>query len=71
MRSTGGQIKLVDLLGVGGGPLTDLLCSDYEALLRILPRERFKYLLEIPHFSRGYAARRRRDVEGVLAAYGW
>ncbi|GAB3415462.1 hypothetical protein [Flindersiella endophytica] len=71
MRSADGQIKLVDLLGVGGGELTDLLCADYDELLRILPRERFKYLLEIPHFSRDYAAQQRRDVEAVLAAHGW
>lgn len=71
MRSADGQIKLVDLLGVGGGELTDLLCADYDALLRILPRDQFTYLLEIPHFSRDYAAQQRRDVEAVLAAHGW
>lgn len=71
MRATDGQIKLVDLLGVAGGLLTDRLTADYDGFLRILPRERFAYLLEIPHFSRDYAAEQRREVEAVLAAHGW
>ncbi|MEQ7126564.1 hypothetical protein ABN034_18790 [Actinopolymorpha sp. B11F2] len=67
MRAADGHLKLIDLLGVGGGPMLDQMEADMGEFLRVIPRERCRYMLEIPHFSRDYAADDRARVEAAFA----
>ncbi len=69
MRAADGHLRLIDVLGVGGGGMTDLIHTDMDAFLAILPRERWRYFLEIPHFSRDYAAAQRDQLVADLAVY--
>ncbi|HEX3813520.1 MAG TPA: hypothetical protein VHX59_11820 [Mycobacteriales bacterium] len=69
MRSMDGHVKLIDLLGVGGGPMVELIRTDIDAFLRIIPRDRCRYMLDIPHFGRSYAEQDRRTVAAAFAAY--
>jgi hypothetical protein len=68
MRAANGHLKLIDLLGRGGGPMLDLMEADMDQFLRVIPRERCRYMLEIPHFSRDYAADDRARAEAAFAA---
>jgi hypothetical protein len=69
MRSADGHVKLIDLLGVAGGPMVEMINADIDEFLRIIPRERCRYMLEIPHFGRSYAEQDRRLVAAAFAAY--
>lgn len=69
LRAANGQLKLIDLVGVGGGPMVELIESDIEAFLRIIPRQECVYMLEIPHFSNDYAAVDEQRVRSAFAAY--
>ena len=70
LRSADGHLKLIDLLGVAGGLILDLVHADMDEFLRVIPRDRCRYILEIPHFSRDYAAAQRAQLVADLAAYG-
>ena len=69
LRAADGQLKLIDLLGVAGGPIVEQMNADMDEFLRIMPRDRCRYMLDIPHFSRSYAARQREEVVAAFAAY--
>lgn len=69
LRAADGHIKLIDLLGVGGGPIVEQMNADMDEFLRIMPRDRCRYMLDIPHFSRSYAAAQRAEVVAAFAAY--
>ncbi|GAA4987105.1 hypothetical protein [Actinopolymorpha pittospori] len=70
LRSADGRLKLIDLLGVAGGLILDQIHADMDEFLRLMPRDRCRYILEIPHFTREYAARQRAQLVADLVAYG-
>lgn len=51
-----GQLKLVDPFYVAGVDLFGAAQSDYREFCKILPADRRRYMLQIPHFSQPYAA---------------
>jgi hypothetical protein len=60
---------LVDLVGLAGGLIVAQVHEDIGAFLRAIPRDRCKYMLEIPHFSRSYAVEERERLAAAFAAY--
>lgn len=69
MRAADGQVKLIDLLGLAGGPMVEQIEADVEEFLRVIPRHRCRYMLEIPHMSGSFAAEDRAKVTAAFAAY--
>ncbi|WP_157181541.1 hypothetical protein [Actinopolymorpha alba] len=69
MRAADGHLKLIDLVGVAGGLIQEQIHADLAEFFRVIPRDRCRYFLEIPHFSRDYAADDRRRIEAAFAAY--
>lgn len=56
MLDRAGQLKLVDPFYVAGSDLVGAALSDYAEFCRVLPPDRRRYMLQIPHFSQPYAA---------------
>lgn len=47
MRAADGHLQLIDLVGLTGEPMTELICTDIDAFFDIIPREECRYLLDI------------------------
>jgi hypothetical protein len=56
LTAADGQLKILDLFYVSGYDLLEVLETDPTAFHSAFPPERRRYLLELPHFTRDYAA---------------
>jgi hypothetical protein len=69
MRSRDGHIRLIDLVGLTGEPMTDLICTDIDAFIRLIPRAKCLYMLDIPYFARPENSDERERLVGAFARY--
>lgn len=65
-----GQLKLVDPFYVAGHRLSDAALSNYAEFCRVLPANRRRYMLQVPHFSQPYAADQLAALRKVVAEAG-
>lgn len=68
LTAADGSIRLVDPFFVDGGALTAAARDNYAAFCRILPPERRRHLLQIPHFSQPYAREQLAELRTALRA---
>lgn len=52
MRAVDGHVRLIDLVGLSGDPMTELICTDIDAFYRVIPRAKSLHMLDIPYFDR-------------------
>jgi hypothetical protein len=68
MRTADGHLQLIDLVGLSGDAMTELLGTDPEAFHRLIPRDRCRYMVDIPYFDRPENSAERARVLRALAA---
>lgn len=69
MRAADGHIQLIDLVGLTGDPMTELICADIDAFFRVVPRAKSLHMLDIPYFERTENdAERDRIIRAFTAA---
>lgn len=66
MTAADGSARLVDLCYVDGGRLSAAASADYAAFCRVVPPERHRHLLQLPHFSQPYAREQLRRLRAVM-----
>jgi len=70
MRAADGHLQLIDLVGLTGEPMTELICTDIDAFFDIIPREECRYLLDIPYFGRDENSEERDRLVAAFRAKG-
>jgi hypothetical protein len=67
MRAADGHIQLIDLIGLTGEPMTELICTDIDAFYRLIPRAKSLNMLDIPYFERPENAAERDRLAAAFA----
>lgn len=60
-----GHLKLIDPFGLDGHAMCAAAIADHAAFSRIVPLDRHRYLLQLPHFSQSYAAEQRKALRAA------
>jgi hypothetical protein len=68
MRAADGHIQLIDLVGLSGGLMTELLCTDPDAFYRLIPPAMCRHMLDIPFFERPENSAERHRIAEAFAA---
>jgi hypothetical protein len=66
MTAADGSIRLVDPFFVDGGALSTAARDDYAEFCRIVPPERHRHLMQLPHFSQPYARELLLELRAAL-----
>lgn len=70
LRTADGHIQLIDLVGLSGDLMTELICSDIKAFFERIPYVSCLYMLDIPHSERRENAGERSRVAAAFTAAG-
>ncbi len=65
MLGRDGHLKLIDPFGLDGHAMCAAAIADHAAFSRIVPPDRHRYLLQLPHFSQSYAAEQRKALRAA------